>query len=153
MWRYATCANQLSKFLDFYLRRTFDLETSGPKVNFLMMAKKYPKEELRSQVLCDVLVFFFKGAYLCHFSSCQEIALSLHSCCYSMYMATNCSIWLAQTLGQVSPPYSWWCFVQKMATHDVEAGKFGTNFQGIGKEQVRLGFIRRFGEGKFDEVM
>lgn len=29
--------------------------------------------------------------------------------------------------------------------HDVEAGKFGMNFQGIGKEQVRLGFIRLLG--------
>ncbi len=65
-----------------------------------------------------------------------------------MYMATNCSIWLAQILGQVSPPYSWWCLYKKMAMYDVEAGKFATNFQGIGKEQVRLGFIRRFGEGK-----
>lgn len=32
-----------------------------------------------------------------------------------------------------------------MAMHDVEAGKFGMNFQGIGKEQVRLGFIRLLG--------
>ena len=45
--------------------------------------------------------------------------------------------------------------------YDVEAGKFGMNFQGIGKEQVRLGFIRLLGfcgrdafrRGKFDEVM
>ena len=34
---------------------------------------------------------------------------------------------------------------RKMAMHDVEAGKFGMNFQGIGKEQVRLGFIRFLG--------
>jgi len=37
---------------------------------------------------------------------------------------------------------NWWC-AEKMAMHDVEAGKLGMNFQGIGKEQVRLGFIRK----------
>ena len=30
-----------------------------------------------------------------------------------------------------------------MAMYDLEAGNFGKTFQGIGKEQVRLGFIRK----------
>ena len=59
-------------------------------------------------------------------------------------LATNCSIWLAQIYRKEIALKNWWC-AEKMAMHDVEAGKLGMNFQGIGKEQVRLGFIRLLG--------